>query len=436
MNSTNPARPAKIRLNSWLWPILVVVLLITQILWPSRIWNTLLVMLGGIWVIAFFWTLSLARHLLLDRKMRYGWAQVGDRLEELFTITNQSRLPGMWLEVQDHSNMPDHSASRVCSIDGREILEWRTEGVCTRRGLFTLGPTSLHSGDPFGLCTLEITHPKSTVLLVLPPVLQLPHIEIASGGRAGEGRRPRRSAFETTVSVDTIREYIPGDPLKTIHWPTSARRNALYVRQFEHTPSSDWWIILDLEKGSQMGTGADSSEEHGVILAASLANRGLKEGRLVGLVTCGPELTWIPPRRSPEHLMDILRTLAVVHAGERPVADLLEQAQKSMRRGASVILITPDVQGEWAATLLQMARNGLTPTVLLFDPLSFTGTGSADGVAALLTNYGIVHNIIPRELFDRPGVRGEQGEWEWRVTGHGKTVAVRRPSDTGWRALG
>jgi len=427
----------KIRLHSRLWPALTILLLLLQLLWPSRAWMTLLIIVGGIWVLSFLWTLSLARHLFLERALRYGWAQVGDQLEERFTVINESFLPGLWLEVEDHSNLPDYIAGRVTSVGPNASLEWKTEGICTRRGLFTLGPTTLRSGDPLGLCSLEIQHPNSTILLVLPPVLPLPPIEIAAGGRAGEGRRPRRSALETTVSVETVREYLPGDPLKAIHWPTSAKRDALYVRQFEHTPSSDWWIFLDLEHEVQAGSGSASTTEHGIILAASLVDRGIRQGHSVGLVTCGKELTWMPPQRTSGHLMTILRTLALIQPGEKPLAELLGSAQQSIRRGASLVIITPNIQADWAPSILQLVRKGIAPTVLLLDPESFGKQESAAGILNFLTEYGITHNIVHRELFDRPEARpGVQGKWEWRVVGRGKAVAIRRPADTGWRQLG
>ena len=427
----------KIRLHTRLWPLLGILLLFLQLVWPSQAWMTLIIILGGTWLVSFLWTLSLARHLFVERALRYGWAQVGDQLEERFTVINDSFLPGMWLEVEDHSNLPDYAAGRVTSIGSNTSLEWKTEGLCTRRGLFTLGPTTLRSGDPLGLCSLEIHHPNSTILLVLPPVMPLPPIEVAAGGRAGEGRRPRRSALETTVSVETVREYIPGDPLKAIHWPTSAKRNALYVRQFEHTPSSDWWIFLDLEQNAQAGVGSASTSEHGIILAASLADRGIRQGHSVGLVTCGQELTWMPPQRSHGHLMSILRALALVQPGERPLSDLLVSAQQTIRRGASLIIITPNVTADWAAPMLQLVKKGNAPTVLLLDPESFGKSDSAAGILTLLTDYGITHNIVHREVFDRPEARpGTQGKWEWRVVGRGKAVAIRRPADTGWRNLG
>jgi uncharacterized protein (DUF58 family) len=284
---------------------------------------------------------------------------------------------------------------------------------------------------------VELVQPNATLLLVVPPVLPLPAIEIAAGGRAGEGRRPRRAALETSVSVETVREYTPGDPLKSIHWPSTARREALYVRQFEHMPASDWWIFLDLERRVQLGHGFESTEEHAVILAASLANRGLREGHAVGLVTCSPDLAWIAPRHSSGHLMSLLRTLALARPGQLPLSTLLEDAQKSVRHGASLIIITPDVQSGWAAALLQLVRLGLTPTVLLLDPLSFGGSASSAGAQALLNDYGIAHYVIQSDLLNRPEAHpGHQGQWDWRVLGSGKAVAVRKPADTGWRTLG
>jgi uncharacterized protein (DUF58 family) len=428
---------AKIRFNSRLWPILAILLALLQLIWPNRAWSTLFIILAGSWLLSFFWTLSLARRLFMDRKMRYGWAQVGDQLEERFTVINDSFLPALWLEVEDHSNLPDYAAGRVTSIGANQSMEWKTEGACTRRGLFNLGPTTLRSGDPLGLCSLELVHPNAAVLLVVPPVLPLPAIEIAAGGRAGEGRRPRRAALETTVSVETVREYATGDPLKSIHWPTTARRDALFVRQFEHMPSSDWWIFLDLERRVQAGSGFESTEEHGVILAASLAHRGLREGHSVGLVTCSPDLTWISPQHSSGHSMSILRALAIAKPGERPLSDLLEDAQKSVRHGASLIIITPNVQADWVAAMLQLVKIGITPTVLLLDPLTFGGTQSTAGAVTMLNEYGIAHNVIQSDLLNRPEAHpGQQGKWEWRVLGRGKAVAVRKPSDTGWRTLG
>ena len=143
----------------------------------------LLVALGLTWLVSYGWARSLARGLRVVRERRFGWAQVGDRLEERFTVINDSGLPCLWLEVADHSTLPDYQASKVTGVDGQSTNIWHTQGVCARRGIFTLGPTTLRTTDPFGLYTVSIADAASATLVVMPPVVPLPMIEVAPGGR-------------------------------------------------------------------------------------------------------------------------------------------------------------------------------------------------------------------------------------------------------------
>jgi uncharacterized protein (DUF58 family) len=425
-----------IHLTSRLWPILTLVTLLLQILWPSRSWVILLILLGGGWTISYFWARSLARGLRIGREMRYGWAQVGDQLEERFRLVNNGLAPGTWVEVTDQSNLPDYQGGRITAIGGYSSLQWKTEHTCTRRGLYTLGPTCLRTGDPFHIYTIEYTLPDSTVLMVMPPVVPLPSIQIAPGGRIGEGRRARHQSLETTVSVDGVREYVAGEPLKAIHWPTSARRDELFIRQFEHTPASDWWIFLDLDPACQVGHGFDSTEEHGVILAASLAHKGLQERQAVGLTVNSEPPIWLPPGRSASQRMDILRALALAKPGNYPLKQLIESQRASLRKGASLIVVTPNTNPEWLDSLPPLLKLGISPTILLFDPTSFGGSGEVAPLTSRLLELGIACQLISRDLLDRPEARpGSQGAWEWKILGPGKAIPVRKPADLQWRRL-
>ena len=221
-----------------------------------------------------------------------------------------------------------------------------------------------------------------------------------------------------------------------IHWRTSARRNSLFVRLFDSTPAGDWWIFLDLEQRVQASQDEAATEEHGVMLAASLADRGLREGRAVGLVAHGEALVWLPPQPGDGQRQAILRTLALVNPGPRSLAELLARARPTFGQLSSLIIITPAVAGDWVEALLPLLRRGAIATVLLLDPVSFGGVGDVSGTLNLLANLGVKRYVITRDLLDRPEARpGHQGNWEWRIMPTGRAIPVRRPSDAPWKVL-
>lgn len=191
-----------------------------------------------------------------------------------------------------------------------------------------------------------------------------------------------------------------------------------------------------------MGEGARSTAEHGVILAASLADRGLRLGRAVGLTAGTEPFVWLPPRQGDGQRWAILRSLAVLEPGKRSLADLLAGLLPSLGRAASLVLITPDVRGEWLESLLPLTWRGLAPTVLLLDPATFalapTGgqAGAARRLATELARQGISHQIITPDLLDRPEARpGKEGAWRWRVTPSGRAIADEPSLAAPWRSL-
>jgi uncharacterized protein (DUF58 family) len=425
----------RMKLNIRILPFLCILMAVLYLIDSYQGWSFLLIALGGLWLVSYYWARNLKTGLTLRREMRFGWAQVGDRLEERFTITNKSSLPALWVQIVDSTNLPGYQVNQVRAVGASSEVRWQTSGVCMHRGLYVLGPTTIKTSDPFGVYTVSIPDPSSATLMVMPPVVPLPPIQVAPGGRAGEGA-PRVDAPERTVSSASVREYLPGDSLRWIHWPTSARRDDLFVRVFEGSPAGDWWIILDLDQGVQIGEGQNSTQEHGIILTASLADLGMRTGHAVGLMAHGDRLVWLPPRMSDEHNWEILRSLALIEPGEHPLSELLETARPSLGRNTSLILITPSVDGPWVEALIGVRHQGTVPTVLAFDPQTFGGSGNLPALKDYLVNLGIAYEIISRDLLDRREARpGQSGHWDWRVTPLGKAVPTLQPDDLSWRNL-
>ena len=423
-----------LRLNAKIFPLIGLAALILQIIDPSRVWVILLIGMGGTWLVCWWWARGLASSLQFEREMRFGWAQVGDRLEERFTLTNGFLLPATWVTVHDHSTLVDHHASVATGVDASSTSQWRIRTQCTQRGLYRLGGTTLETGDPFGIYTITLEDPTSVTLAVMPPVLSLPKFQISSSGWAGEGKPSRRS-LEETLNASHPREMAPGDALRLIHWKTSARMNEFYVRQFEGTPAGDWWIVLDLHKDSQVGTGWDSTEEHGIILTSSLAAQGLNEDHPVGLSINGDTPEWIVPRRNEYQLRSLLKALAVASPAEMHLKDYLQRAGQSLSSHCSLLIITACADGDWTQSLLPLMWRGIKPTVFLFDPNSFGRSANAKTVSETLQLMSVPCHVIPKELLDKPQARpGHEGEWEWRISATGKAIPVR-VAQQDWRGL-
>jgi uncharacterized protein (DUF58 family) len=426
---------ARVRLRSVLLPLLTIATLVLQLFDPSKVWQAMIVAFGGAWLVGWLWARSLRDHLHLTREVRFTWAQVGDKLEEQFTLTNNGLVPATWVEVVDHSTLPGYSAARAIGIGNQESNTWHTTGVCTQRGVYTLGGTTLRSSDPLGIFNVEVHQTESTTLMVMPPVILLPQVEITPGGWLGDGR-PRPNSPEQTVNALTVHEYQHGEALRQIHWPTSARLGKLYTRVMDGSPANDWWIVLDAETKAQAGQGWESTLELGVILATSLVDRGLRARHSVGLLASGDQTVWLKPKQEEDHRAQMMRALATLKPGNLPLSALLERAGPALGHHTSLIVITPSVDSAWLTALTHLIWRGITPTVLLIDPASFGSTNRADALSGVLAQMGVPRFVLDRSLLLRPEARpGWRGQWEWRIMPTGKAVSTRPPGDLAWRKL-
>ena len=429
-----PAMKSTLRLNARIIPVIALVALVMQFIDPSKVWIILLVCLGGSWLVCRWWVRGLQRSLDFEREMRFGWAQVGDRLEERFTLTNSFSLPATWVTLHDHSTLPDHHASVATGVDGSSISQWKVSTRCTRRGVYTLGGTSLETGDPLGIYTLTLEDHTSSVLAVMPPVVPLPKFHILSGGWAGDGKSTPR-LLEESINASHTREMTPNDPMRWIHWKSTARLDKLYVRQFEGMPAGDWWILLDLDREASLGTGWESTEEHSVVLAASLAVQGLDEEHPVGLAVNGKDPSWTVPRRNEYQQRALLKELAVASSSGLNLRNYLRRIGPSLGSRSSLLVLTANANPEWTESLVPLMWRGIMPTVFVLDPVTFGGTMVTRPIHDALQMMNIPCHIIPKEMLDQRQIwPGQEGEWEWRISGTGKAVAVKVPTAE-WRRL-
>jgi uncharacterized protein (DUF58 family) len=396
------------RLEAKLVPVTAIIFGALYALSGYRGWLVFMIGLLGVWFVAAIWVQVLNRGLRVERKIHLAWAQVGDSVPEEIVITNKGRLPAIWVEIIDKSDSLSDPIRLVTDVEALSSRRRHPIHQFKRRGLYTLGPTLLKTGDAFGIYSLSLYDHHASSILVTPPQLALSHLNIATGGWAGDRQQHVQSA-EREISDAGVRDYSPGDSMRRIHWHASAHSDSLIVRQLQSAASADWWIFVDMEREVQAGIGQDSTLELSIVLAASLTSRGLREHRHVGLAMAAPRLILHEPRSGSPHHWSMLRSLAVAQAGNRTLAQLLNMSRPNLT--ASLIIITPSTDLTWIAAIdKQHKHTGVT--ALLIDPVEFGASANQRRVSDALTRRGIPYTYMPRLLLEEAyaaSLRDEHG---------------------------
>ena len=133
---------------------IVFILFILSLLAGAITGGSIFYRLSYLWIFLFMggwlWARVSLQGVTIKRSARSLRAQVGQIFEERFDVQNNNRLLRLWLEIRDESNLPGSRGSRVLTlIRGREGRSYLVRTRLVQRGVFTLGPTAMTSGDIF-----------------------------------------------------------------------------------------------------------------------------------------------------------------------------------------------------------------------------------------------------------------------------------------------
>ena len=381
-------------------------MLVTDALLYSR-----LTYLGTLIVIlSWFWARVSLSGIEVTRRSRSLRANVGDIFDEHYDVLNKNRWPCPWIEIRNETNMPYAAGSRMLTgLGGMHRRTYVGRTWLTQRGSFLLGPTTIRTGDPFGLFQRSKNFSSEETLIVLPMLVDVTSFTAPPGLLPG-GQIVRQKALGITPHAASIREYAPGDALRRIHWPTTARRGKLMVKEYDQDPQAEVWLFLDAERAIQASLKTDtiqpwdgwmlgrkpdfelppSTIEYGVTIAASLAHYFNSQRRAVGLVAAGQVNIAISADRSIRQEEKILETLAFVQGeGELSLAGLVAAQAGQLLQGSSVVLITSSVRFEVMHAVDDLLRRNLHPTVVLLDADSFGGPAGSDVLVASLQKVNV-----------------------------------------------
>ena len=289
---------------------------------------------AGVLVVSLAMTFGRARYAvtldLAERRVTVGERAVG-RLE-IVNAARRRSLPSR-LELPVGRSAAELAVPSLASGGRHDELFAVPTG---RRAVVVVGPVRSWRGDPLGLARRTVRWTEPVELYVHPRVVAL------AGAGAGllrdlEGQTAR-DLSDTDLSFHALRDYVAGDDRRYIHWRTSARRDALMVKQFEDTRRTLTALVLADASADYAG---DDDLELAVGAIASLGVQAIRDQREVA-VLAGPGRMRVA---SPPVLLDDCSGFVTGEAGAG-VHLLGRRVAREAPDASLAVLVTGTVPGD------------------------------------------------------------------------------------------
>lgn len=248
-------------------------------------------------------TINLAlKRLTCSRSFSRTAVYEGEEGEMVEVIRNDSPFMIPWLRLESRGsvylrfgsqeNLDVSGGMFYCSLFAPMPYQQirRTHKVkFLRRGVYHMGNASLTAGDFLDVLRLHRSQSLDASVMVYPRILGDDEIPPIMSQRLGELSN-RRMLLQDPFLVRGIRPYIPGDPVRDIHWPATARTEQTQLRVRDYTTSTKLLVILngqhqDMQWKQRRPEKLDEAYENAVALAASLCVRCLRNGIPAGFAT-------------------------------------------------------------------------------------------------------------------------------------------------------
>ncbi len=295
----------------------------------------------------------LGRHRLAQIDVRRdvpARVRVGDDARVVLEVFNRGSVAMPPLRMEDRYGAFGSTPIVVEALPPGALAAIELVRRARTRGKFAAGEVDLLAGAPFGVRRSRRTLDVATPATILPRWVELgsfPILEPSSYPHEELHERARTGAGEEYLGV---REYRSGDPIRTVHWKTSARAGHLVVREFEQEASSRVSVVL---AGADHGDPPDSSFEMIVSAAASVARYALVTGHPVDLMQ--PAEGGGVERIKDVGVTAALDWLACARPHDADVLPLVNAALARARRRSTVVLLVP-TSGRAGAGLIEAVR--------------------------------------------------------------------------------
>jgi uncharacterized protein (DUF58 family) len=315
-------------------------------------------------------------------------ATEGDRVRLRIEATRDSRIPAASTVVRGALG---RVGALECRLRGRGRHASASHDLGRLpRGRYAISETTLTLGDHLGIESVELpARAIGEALLVYPRIVELESLFSDAGRLGSDGRRlllRRPAGFE----FHSVREYAQGESLRRVHWPTTARRAQLMVKELEDTPRDAVAVVLDCDPAGCAGAPPESSFDAAVRAAGSVLRAYVSRGRRGVLVTTGGNADVQQVSSLEGDFTAALGVLATVEPdAAHPLGRWLNVTQTSALNVLELVLVTGNLDVAATEAILGVSRRRLS-SVVWIDAPSFAGRPTRAATGPLrLTASGI-----------------------------------------------
>ena len=173
------------------------------------------------------------------------------------------------------------------------------------------------------------------------------------------------------MEFDEVREYQPGDDIRTIDWNVTARTGTPFIKRFCEERELTVLLLVDVSASGVFGSGEQSKMDLTVEVAAMLMFSALKNNDKVGLITfCDKVIDYFPPRKGKSNLLKLIRHLISAEPAPREtnLAVALDYLNRVQKRRAVVFLMSDFLAPSARHTMTVANRRHDLIAVTVTDP--------------------------------------------------------------------
>lgn len=300
---------------------------------------------------------------LLRMGRRLGGTAVhdGDTVQVTLTLRNPGTRAVRNLSVVDEVESLGIASFELAGIEGGAVATATYRVICRPRGVYKVGPSRVTAADPLGLAELPAPDGPVDQLVVYPAVEPLEGFPVVRGQDPSMAASRPEHSQRGGEDFYTLREYQRGDDLRRVHWPSSARKNQLMIRQMETPWQSRALVLLDVR--SQVYE-SDEAFETAVSGAASAVTHLVKSGFDADL--------WAgePTAIDASQYSAAMERLALIQPN--PVMDLESAVTQIRHRGGGGALVIVTGAADRALISVQQLLSRDYPTSMLLGVSSTT----------------------------------------------------------------